>query len=89
MHPPANVVTIRRNCVVLKDVLTTYKAIMKLVGNPNQEHPTSSCETLINSVSVHPSHEELADVRKEQCARIGCGAVLAEHPQVVASSKAL
>ena len=30
----------------------------------------------------------MADVRKEQCASIGRGAVLAEHPQMVASGDA-
>ena len=89
MYIPANVVTIRRNCVVLRSGLTTYKAITKLVSDLSQEYPTSSCETLINTISVRPLHEELADVRKEQCARIGGGAVLAKEPQVVASNKAL
>jgi hypothetical protein len=39
MYPPANIVTIRRYRVVLKDALSTYKAIMKLVGDPGQKIP--------------------------------------------------
>ena len=56
MYIPANVVTIRRNCVVLRSGLTTYKAITKLVIDLSQEYPTSSYETLINTISVRPLH---------------------------------
>lgn len=66
--------------MVLRGVLYTYKAITKQVGDPSQEYFTSSCETLIHSVSIRPSHEKMASARKEQCAGIGGGAVLAEEP---------
>ena len=64
--------------------------ITKPIGNPGQEHPTSSWKIrLIRSVSSHEKGaagwERLADVRKEQCAGIGVGAVLAEEPQIVES----
>ena len=89
MHSPANIVTIRRNRVALKGVLKMYKRITKLVDDPSQEHPTSSCETLIKPVSVRPSQEDMVDPRKEQRAGIGSGSILAEEPQMVTTIKAL
>jgi len=72
------------------------KRLRNRSADPSQEEdPTFSLETLIHSVSLRPSHErngkqdKVADARKEQCSRIGGGAVLAEETQMVASEKGL